>query len=171
MRESLGRPRICAAFSFLGVPLWFLSIDYRSEYGRGYVSLRLCPKVSIEPASSSSGQAACSADVHCHNANPKLKLYRLNDLRGLYLEVKPSAVKTWRFRITLRGKASMFTLGDYPSVGLAEARERCEAARSWVKKGNPAQPRQVGRIKQATDAEFTFALGVLVSSVNQRIHY
>ena len=65
----------------------------------------------------------------------------------------------------------MFTLGDYPSVGLAEARERCEAARSWVKKGNPAQPRQVGRIKQATDAEFTFALGVLVSSVNQRIHY
>ncbi|WP_080708254.1 tyrosine-type recombinase/integrase [Bordetella bronchiseptica] len=99
------------------------------------------------------------SDAHCRNAKPKLKLYRLNDHRGLYLEVKPSGVKAWRFRFTLRGKASMFALGDYPSVGLAEARERCEAARSLVRQGiNPAQQRQVDRIKQASDAEITFAL-------------
>lgn len=86
------------------------------------------------------------SDAHCRNAKPKLKLYRLNDHRGLYLEVKPSGVKAWRFRFTLRGKASMFALGDYPIIGLAEARERSEAARSLVRQGiNPAQQRQVDR--------------------------
>ena len=32
-------------------------------------------------------------DAHCRNAKPKEKLYRLNDQRGLYLEVKPNGVK------------------------------------------------------------------------------
>lgn len=98
-------------------------------------------------------------DSHCRHAKPKLKLYRLSDYRGLYLEVKPSGVKAWRFRFTLNGKASMFALGDYPTVTLAEARERCETARQLVKQGvNPAQQRQLDRVKQASDAEITFAL-------------
>lgn len=98
-------------------------------------------------------------DSHCRHAKPKLKLYRLSDYRGLCLEVKPSGVKAWRFRFKLNGKASMFALGDYPTVTLAEARERCEAARQLVKQGvNPAQQRQLDRVKQASDAEITFAL-------------
>lgn len=98
-------------------------------------------------------------DSHCRHAKPKLKLYRLSDYRGLCLEVKPSGVKAWRFRFTLNGKASMFALGDYPIVTLAEARERCEAARQLVKQGvNPAQQRQLDRVKQASDAEITFVL-------------
>ena len=85
------------------------------------------------------------------------KLYRLTDHRGLCLEVKPSGVKAWRYRFTLEGKASMFALGEYPAVSLAEARDRCEAARQLVKQGiNPAQQRQNDRIKQASDAEITF---------------
>ena len=96
-------------------------------------------------------------DTHCRNAKPKPKLYRLTDHRGLCLEVKPSGVKAWRYRFTLEGKASMFALGEYPAVSLAEARDRCEAARQLVKQGiNPAQQRQIDRIKQASDAEITF---------------
>ena len=96
-------------------------------------------------------------DTHCRNARPKPKLYRLTDHRGLCLEVKPSGVKAWRYRFTLEGKASMFALGEYPAVSLAEARDRCEAARQLVKQGiNPAQQRQIDRIKQASDAEITF---------------
>ena len=45
-------------------------------------------------------------DTHCRNAKPKEKLYRLNDQRGLYLEVKPNGVKAWRYRFTLDGKAT-----------------------------------------------------------------
>ena len=96
-------------------------------------------------------------DTHCRNAKPKPKLYRLTDHRGLCLEVKPCGVKAWRYRFTLEGKASMFALGEYPAVSLAEARDRCEAARQLVKQGiNPAQQRQIDRIKQASDAEITF---------------
>lgn len=98
-------------------------------------------------------------DTHCRNAKPKIKLYRLSDHRGLCLEIKPNGVKAWRFRFTLEGKASMYALGEYPSISLSEARERCEAARQLVKQGiNPAQQRQLDRIKQVSEAETTFAL-------------
>ena len=98
-------------------------------------------------------------DTHCRNAKPKEKLYRLNDQRGLYLEVKPNGVKAWRYRFTLDGKASMFALGEYPAVTLSEARERSEAARKLVKQGiNPAQQRQLDRIRQASEAKNTFEI-------------
>lgn len=96
-------------------------------------------------------------DAHCRNAKPRDKLYRINDHRGLYLEVKPSGVKAWRYRYTLNGKASMYALGDYPGVNLSQARERCETARKLVKQGiSPAQQRQLDRVRQASAAKNTF---------------
>lgn len=96
-------------------------------------------------------------DAHCRSAKPKEKLYRLNDQRGLYLEVKPTGVKAWRYRFALNGKSSMIGLGDYPAVRLSEARERSEAARKLVKEGvNPAQQRQLDRVRQANEATNTF---------------
>lgn len=96
-------------------------------------------------------------DAHCRSAKPREKLYRLNDQRGLYLEVKPTGVKAWRYRFALNGKSSMIGLGDYPAVRLSEARERSEAARKLVKEGvNPAQQRQLDRVRQANEATNTF---------------
>lgn len=97
------------------------------------------------------------SDTHCRNAKPKEKLYRLNDYKGLYLEVKPNGVKAWRFRFALNGKSSMFALGDYPIVSLADARKRCEEARGLIKLGlNPAQQRQLDKIRREQDAANTF---------------
>lgn len=59
-------------------------------------------------------------DTQCRTAKPKEKLYRLNDFNGLYLEVKPNGKKAWRYRFKLNGKSSMFALGEYPTVKLAE---------------------------------------------------
>ncbi|CAI3789732.1 Prophage integrase IntA [Pseudomonas sp. MM227] len=96
-------------------------------------------------------------DAHCRSAKPREKLYRLNDQRGLYLEVKPTGVKAWRYRFALNGKSSMIGLGDYPTVRLSEARERSEAARKLVKEGvNPARQRQLDRVRQANEATNTF---------------
>jgi integrase len=96
-------------------------------------------------------------DARCRAVKPKEKLYRLNDFKGLYLEVKPNGVKAWRYRYKLNGKESLFALGDYPSVGLADAREKCESARKLVKLGvSPAQNRQKERIKRENDAGNTF---------------
>lgn len=96
-------------------------------------------------------------DAHCRAAKPKEQLYRLNDFRGLYLEVKPNGVKAWRYRFKLGGKGSWFALGDYPAVSLAEARDKCEEARKLVKQGiNPVQHRQLERLKREEDSVNTF---------------
>ncbi|RDT33706.1 tyrosine-type recombinase/integrase, partial [Enterobacter roggenkampii] len=96
-------------------------------------------------------------DAHCRAAKPKEQLYRLNDLRGLYLEVKPNGVKAWRYRFKLAGKGSWFALGDYPLVSLAEARAKCDEARKLVKQGiNPVQNRQLERLKREHDSANTF---------------
>ncbi|WP_256326503.1 Arm DNA-binding domain-containing protein [Pseudomonas sp. NFACC13-1] len=91
------------------------------------------------------------------STRPKEKLYRFNDQHGLYLEIKPTSVKAWRYRFALNGKSSMIGLGDYPIVRLSEAHERSEAARKLVKEGvNPAQQRQLDRIRHANEATNTF---------------
>ena len=96
-------------------------------------------------------------DAHCRAAKPKEQLYRLNDLRGHYLEVKPNGVKAWRYRFKLAGKGSWFALGDYPLVSLAEARAKCDEARKLVKQGiNPVQNRQLERLKREHDSANTF---------------
>lgn len=96
-------------------------------------------------------------DAHCRAAKPKEKLYRINDRRGLYLEIKPNGVKAWRYRFKFVDKASWFALGDYPSVSLADAREKCDEARKLVKQGiNPVQNRQIERIKREQDSGNTF---------------
>jgi len=75
--------------------------------------------------------------------SPKEGIYRLNDYKGLYLEIKPNGIKAWRYRFKLNDKASWYALGDYPSVTLGEAREKCDAARKLVREGiNPVRHRQ-----------------------------
>ena len=96
-------------------------------------------------------------DAHCRAAKPKDKLYRINDRRGLYLEIKPNGIKAWRYRFKLGDKPSWFALGDYPSVSLSDAREKCDEARKLVKLGiSPVQNRQIERIKREQDSENTF---------------
>ncbi|KIS45922.1 hypothetical protein LG58_1325 [Kosakonia radicincitans YD4] len=98
-------------------------------------------------------------DTQCRTARPKEKLYRLNDFNGLYLEVKPNGKKAWRYRFKLNGKSSMFALGEYPTVKLAEAREKCEQARKLVADGvSPTQARQLDKIRKVNDASNTFEL-------------
>ncbi|MGJ7249073.1 tyrosine-type recombinase/integrase [Morganella morganii] len=96
-------------------------------------------------------------DTQCRTAKPKEKLYRLNDTDGLYLEVKPNGKKAWRYRFKINGKSSMFALGEYPLVKLVEAREKCKQARKLVSEGiNPAQARQLDKIRKTNEAANTF---------------
>lgn len=96
-------------------------------------------------------------DTQCRAAKPKNKLYRLNDFDGLYLEVKPNGRKAWRYRFKQNGKSTMFALGEYPDMKLAEARQKCQQARKIVREGgNPVQERQLQKIRKANDALNTF---------------
>lgn len=73
--------------------------------------------------------AVMLTDKQCRTDRPKEKLNRLNDFNGLYLEVKPNGNKAWRYRFKFNGKSSMFALGEYPAIKLAEDREKCGQAR------------------------------------------
>ncbi len=104
-------------------------------------------------------------DTQCRTAKAQEKPYKLPDGKGLYLEVKPSGVKAWRYRFKLtkegETKESLFAIGDYANAPngetpeeakarraggrftLAEAREERIKARALVKQGiNPAHNRQ-----------------------------
>lgn len=72
-------------------------------------------------------------DAACRNAKPKPKLYKLSDEKGLYLEVTPAGGKYWRVKYRFGGKEKRITLGEYPIMGLAQAREggEIQGRRVW----------------------------------------
>ncbi len=43
-------------------------------------------------------------------AKPRGKPYRLTDTSGLFLDVRPSGAKFWRYRYEIAGKENQFTL-------------------------------------------------------------
>ncbi|WP_256824976.1 tyrosine-type recombinase/integrase [Pseudomonas kurunegalensis] len=74
-------------------------------------------------------------DTAIRTAKPREKLYRIADSQGLCLEVTTSGGKLWRLRYRFDGKAKMLSLGSYPAVTLAQARERRDAARKILAQG------------------------------------
>jgi integrase len=65
---------------------------------------------------------------------------------SLGLRVAPSGRKTWFVMYRAHGRLRRYTLGTYPAVSLADARQRATDARHSVAHGgDPAQARQAGR--------------------------
>ncbi len=85
-------------------------------------------------------------DPKCEAAKPRDRDYKLFDGQGLFLLVKPSGVKTWRFKFTRPdGREGLATFGSYPALGLKAARERRAEALALLAQGiDPVeQARQV----------------------------
>ncbi|MBP3974354.1 tyrosine-type recombinase/integrase [Pseudoxanthomonas spadix] len=86
-------------------------------------------------------------DVKIRNTKPGPKPAKLADGGGLYLEVRPTGARLWRFRYRIAGKENLFAIGEYPSIGLAEARAEHGKARALVKQGvHPSHNRQAERL-------------------------
>ena len=87
--------------------------------------------------------------VEIRNAKPKEKIYRLFDGGGLYLEITPSGGTWWRLKYRINGKEKRLSLGVYPDVSLALARERREESRKLLASDiDPSEHRKV--MKSAT---------------------
>ena len=63
------------------------------------------------------------SDSKIKNTKPGEKTIHLNDGGGLWLEIKPSGSKLWRYRFTFAGKRSRLSLGEYPAISLKAARK------------------------------------------------
>jgi integrase len=85
------------------------------------------------------------------------KQYKLFDGRGLFLLVHPNRSKYWRFKYRYAGKEKLLSLGVYPDVSLANARERHQQARETVAKGiDPGEVLKVEKLTRHLAAADTF---------------
>jgi integrase len=104
-------------------------------------------------------------DTAIRNAKPGVtpkgvqtaKSYKLGDAGGLYLEVTPTGGKWWRLKYRFGGKEKRLSLGVYPDVSLAKARERREEARRLlVDHVDPSENRKAAKLAGAERAANSF---------------
>ncbi|MDT8277878.1 Arm DNA-binding domain-containing protein [Roseomonas mucosa] len=74
-------------------------------------------------------------DKQVKAAVPRDKSYRLTDGDGLSLRVLPGGSRLWQYRYRLEGREKIHSIGPYPEVSLAQARQEREAARELVRQG------------------------------------
>lgn len=71
------------------------------------------------------------------------KPYRMADGAGLYVEVSPAGGKLWRWKYRFGGKEKRLSLGAYPAVTAAAARDKRDAARKLLAAGvDPGEQRK-----------------------------
>lgn len=89
-----------------------------------------------------------------NTAKPGVKDKRLNDGDGLYLLIKPTGAKWWRFDYSIDGKRKTLSLGTFPETGLADARRKAEDARAKVANGiDPSDDRKEAKAAKRIEAE------------------
>ncbi|RDI99520.1 DUF4102 domain-containing protein [Dyella solisilvae] len=88
-------------------------------------------------------------DAKLRALKPRAALYRVADSDGLAVEVPVSGALRWRYRYRFAGKAKMLSLGTYPTVTLAQARLRRDAARAQLAQGiDPSAHKQAAKESQ-----------------------
>ena len=96
-------------------------------------------------------------DTAVRNVKPGKKPSKLADEKGLFLMVTPQGGKWWRFRYNFDGKEKLLSLGTYPDVSLAGARQRRDDARKLLaERIDPSEQRKAAKAMRAGLAANTF---------------
>ena len=83
-------------------------------------------------------------DTRVKTAKPQEKIFKLTDERGLHLSVYPNGSKLWQMRYRFEGKQKTASIGKYPEVSLAEAREKRDQMRKQI--ANEIDPVEAKRV-------------------------
>jgi integrase len=98
-------------------------------------------------------------DLSVRNAKALDKDYKLSDGGGLYVLVRKNGTKAWQLGYRYGGKQKTFTIGAYPTVGLAEARDKRTAAKKQIASGlDPSTQKRLDRIALETATANTFEM-------------
>ena len=90
------------------------------------------------------------SDMKCRNVRPISKLQKLSDGGGLQLWVQPTGARWWRLAYRFAGKQKLLALGVYPTVSLADARQRRDEAKRLLGAGvDPSQAKKEAKLAQA----------------------
>jgi hypothetical protein len=89
---------------------------------------------------------------------PADKPVRVTEGQGLYIEVSPAGSKLWRFKFRFDGIEKRLALGQYPTVGLKEARDAVHNARKQIHDGiiDPSQKKKAAKATRALVSGNTF---------------
>ncbi|HEK0449254.1 TPA: tyrosine-type recombinase/integrase [Proteus mirabilis] len=97
------------------------------------------------------------SDIKIKTAKPLDKPYKLSDSGGLYLLVNRNGSKYWRMKYRFAGKEKMLSIGVYPQVTLAEARnQRDDAKKLLAQNKDPSEQKQLARLEKHLASESTF---------------
>ena len=122
-----------------------------NEVGNSSVTLSL--RYSLP---SNSGDHMLS-DTKIKALKPAERDYKIVDDRGLQLLVRVSGSKLWQVRYRFEGKEKVASLGAYPDVGLAQAREVRDSLRKQLASGqNPAEVRRTQKLARLVTVDQTF---------------
>lgn len=96
-------------------------------------------------------------DTVIKKTKPGIKPVKLSDGKGMYLLVNPAGSKLWRWKYRVLGKEKSMSLGAYPDVSLAQARDGVDKARKILAAGHdPMAIRKADKVASRTSAENSF---------------
>jgi integrase len=98
-------------------------------------------------------------DLKVRSAKTKEKPYKLSDFDGLYLLVTEKGQKWWRFRYRFNRKEKLLSMGTYPEISLADARQRRDEARRQIAHG--IDPGAVRKAQKQADTKETETFEVI----------
>ena len=104
-----------------------------------------------------SGAPMPLTDTAIKKVKPGPKPVKLSDGKGLYLLVNPVGSKLWRCKYRVLGKEKVLSLGAYPDVSLAQARDGVDQARKVLAAGgDPMAIRKADKVSSRIAAENSF---------------
>lgn len=90
------------------------------------------------------------------NATKKAKDYKLSDGGGLYLLCRTTGGKLWQMKYRYGGKEKTLSLGQYPTISLADARQGREDAKKLLAKNiDPMLHKKREKLKAQINSENT----------------
>ena len=93
------------------------------------------------------------------NAKPLIegKARRMSDGNGLRLYISTKGTKSWQFKYRLGGEEHLYTIGIYPQITLASAREQHAKAYELVQQGkHPLAQKKAEKLETSLELEDTF---------------
>lgn len=96
-------------------------------------------------------------DIKVKTAKPMDKAYKLTDGGGMYLLINVNGSKYWRLKYRYAGKEKMLSIGVYPDISLADARQKRDAARKLLAAGSdPGEVKKAEKLAQKLSLDNTF---------------
>jgi hypothetical protein len=96
-------------------------------------------------------------DISVRNAKAKDKDYKLSDSGGLYILVKENGTKCWRLKYRIVGKEKVLSIGTYPLVSLAAARDKAmQAKEQLLSHIDPSLAKKEEKLKHKAEVKNSF---------------